>query len=264
MLCLVAAAANKDDLLNLRMTCKELFRATDEKFVEMFFSHRTHVVSHQSISTLVKITKTPALLRQIKRVTINTLSGAIHRPYIEWGLFEASMKEAFDNIRRSGNILDISVVGDPSTRGYGFQALVTAEQAVTEFCMSSIFQHTMTALKRSGCSFRDLSVVQGCRVGQNDYLELLSHIENHDSFVSSGRSFSYSDTSTPNYRIKWEHHDGSNRMYIAPADIDRPYPVGPLRNSADAMETLAASIHLKRSAVSHLAVKKTSIVDVQW
>lgn len=264
VLCLIAASTNNDDLPNLRMTCKELLEAADEKFVEMFFSHRTHVVSQQSISALLKITKTPVLLRQMKSITINALSGAIHSPYIEWGLFEADMKKAFTNIRRNGNLIDISVVGDLSTHGYGYTALVVAEQAVTMFCMSLVFENTMTALKTSGCPFRNLSVVLGSRILPNDHHTLLTYIENNDHFLSGGRSFSYSDVETLNYSIKWDHDHGNNRMHIAPANNARPYPVGLLRDSADSIETLAASIHLRRSAVSHITLEKISIVDLQW
>ena len=261
--CLIAASTGQDDLQNLRMTCKELFKATDEKFVEAFFSHRTHVVSQQSISALLNITETPVLLCQMKSITITTLSGAIHSAHIECGSFEAAMRETFDNIRRNGNLIDISFVGDPSTHGYGYKALITAEQFITTFCMSLVFENTMTALKNSGCPFRKLSVVLGSRILPSDYRKLHTYIENNVHFVNSGRSFAYSDISTLNYCIKFDHYEGSNRMRIAPADTDRPYPVDPLRDSADATETLAVGIDLRRTPVSHITLEKTSIVDVQ-
>jgi len=263
-LCLIVAATNKDDLPNLRMTCKGLFEIADQQFVEAFFTHRTHVVSQQSMTALLNITKTPTLLRQIKSITINTLSGAIHSPYIKCGLFERTMREVFENIRRTGNLLDISVVADPSTHGYGYNALVTAEGSVTTFYTSLVFEHTMNALKKSGCPFRDLSVIRGCHVDHPDHQYLLAYIGNNDHFLSSGRSFACIDTWARNYCIKWQQRNGSNCMHIAPVSADGPYPIGPLRDAVDATETLAMVTHLRSTAVSHLTLENTSILDVQW
>lgn len=246
------------------MTCKEPFVVADQQFVEAFFTHGTHVISQQSMTALLSITKTPTLLRQIKSITINTLSGAIRNPYIERGLFERIMREVFENIHRKGNLLDISVVADPSTHGYGYKALVTAEGSKTTFYTSLVFQHTMNALKKSDCPFRDLSVVRGCHVDHIDHQYLLTYIGSNDHFLSSGRSFACIDTWARNYCIKWQHHNGSNCMHIAPAGVDGPYPVGPLRDAVDATETLTMATHLRSTAVSHLILENTSILDVQW
>jgi hypothetical protein len=221
--------------------------------------HAFHVVSKESIYALLYITRNPVLLRQIKSITINALTGALHSRFIDSGRCEFIMRQAFINLRRNGNLLDISVVADLSTRHHGFGELLKTEQFTTRFSICQILASTMCALTDSGCTFRDLAVVTKCPLEKYSYTNLLTYMEKNDQVLSSGRSFKISDTSKLNFSIKWEN--GDNRMHIARADIRESWPV---RSSIHSMATLATGNHLRHTVVSHLTVEDTNIADVQW
>jgi hypothetical protein len=259
---LIAAAADKQDLPNMRLVCSRMFEVTDERFAETFFSHRTHVVSKESISALSKISRNPVLLRHMKSITVNTLCSDRNKHFIESGLFEAVMRQTFINLKRNKTTLDISVMADRTTNpGYGYYELVRAPTIPTEFWMDEIFQQTMTALTKSGCKFRDISVVIGSELEQKEYTKLLTYMEEHDQFLSSGRSFEISDsTSQLHYHIKWEHTDG-NSMHVVGANMWRAWP---WHQALFGMPTLAAANHFKHTAVNHITLEKTNICDVQW
>jgi hypothetical protein len=259
VLYLIAAAAREEDLPSMRLVCSRMFEVTDERFAETFFSHRTHVVSKQSIGDLSKISREPVLLRHLKSITINTLCSDRNRHFIQSGLFEAVMRQTFINLRRNKTTLDITVMTDRTNNpGHGYYELVRVPTIPTEDWMGEIFQHTMTALTNSGCKFRDISVVIGRELEQEDYTKLLTYMEDNDQFLSSGRSFKISDsTQQLHYYIKWEH----SNMHVVGANMWR---IWPFHQAAFGMPSLAAANHFKNTAVTHMTLEKTNICDIQW
>jgi hypothetical protein len=136
-----------------------MFEVTDERFAETFFSHRTHVVSKQSIGYLFKISRNPVLRRQMESITVNTVCSERNSHFMQSGLFEAVMRQTFINLKRNETTLDIMVMVDRATNpGYGYYELVRAPTIAVEFWMGEIFQQTMTVLTKHHCHISIISL----------------------------------------------------------------------------------------------------------
>lgn len=66
----ISEAADKHDILTLRLACKALCNASDDAFIRAFFTERKHLLTYDSLRALVEITAQPRLVKSIKRLAI--------------------------------------------------------------------------------------------------------------------------------------------------------------------------------------------------
>lgn len=66
----IATATDGDQLLFLRLTCREMCRIVDKVFINRYFTTRRHLVTKESFQTLIDISKNPRLRRKLKTIDL--------------------------------------------------------------------------------------------------------------------------------------------------------------------------------------------------
>lgn len=67
---MIADYCHYDDLMTLRLTCREVCAKMDDVFLTMLFTERVHLYTYYSLSKLNRICARPALVRKLRRVEI--------------------------------------------------------------------------------------------------------------------------------------------------------------------------------------------------
>ncbi|CAD0081791.1 unnamed protein product [Aureobasidium vineae] len=112
ILLMIVAAADKEDLTNLRLVCRRLLEVVETRFADAFFSHRIHVASMHSMEGLLNIVKHPWFSHHVKRIIISTLSTDSSCNFIGEELRNPIMEEAFNGIKGHGHVIDVAFCTD--------------------------------------------------------------------------------------------------------------------------------------------------------